>query len=305
MPRFIILFFLLLFPVFKSCAQDHQWWADNVGWDGVSHWSEYIISSPRYLGPNALPIPQQNNGLLPEEHELRVGLNQHRTEGDITSNMAIGLDLLLVSKVVSFDFFWVPLELYQVSHDKKTERRIFHNFYNSESAIGDVQLRTNIQLFEQEREGIDARLRIGYRFANSDHMGAARFTDAPGYFFDMGLGKTYGKGALQWRPSFMGGFYVWQTNRDDQFQNDAVLVGLGLQLYWRRFELNTSGRGYFGYLNNGDKPLVWDFRFTYRTRDHLSIFAGGGLGFKDNLYDRMEIGLGFAFDKKIMPGRTP
>jgi len=285
-------------------TQTHDWWADNVNWDGVSHWSEYITTSPRFLGPNALPIPEQNNGLLPKEHQLSITGNAHFMEGDQTSSMALALDLVLVPRVVSFNVFWVPFEIFDMSHELKTERSIFHTFYNSSVASGDVQLRTNIQILEQAQHRIDLRMRIGFRFANSNHMGAARFTDAPGYFFDGGFGKEYELGNWKLRPSLMGGFYVWQTNLDDRFQNDALLAGVALDLERGNTHFSSSLRGYFGYIDNGDKPMTLDFQVRQKL-DGLSVFISGSYGVWDNLYDRIGLGLTFIIPTKIMPGRTP
>ncbi|TAE61269.1 MAG: hypothetical protein EAZ89_00720, partial [Bacteroidetes bacterium] len=49
--------FLLLGSNMALFAQDAAWWSQTVGWDGVSHWSRYIRTSPAYMGPNALPVP--------------------------------------------------------------------------------------------------------------------------------------------------------------------------------------------------------------------------------------------------------
>lgn len=299
----VLLFFIILVP-FIGKAQTHQWWVDNVNWDGVSHWSEYITTSPRFLGPNALPIPEQNNGLIPKEHQISVSGNAHFMKGDQTQSMALALDLVLVKRVVSFDLFWVPFEIFDVSHELKTERKIFHTFYNASVASGDLQFRTNIQALEQAQHRVDLRLRIGFRFANSNHMGAARFTDAPGYFFDGGFGKEYELGNWKLRPSIMGGFLVWQTNLDNRFQNDAFLGGIALEIERGNTHLQSSLRGYFGYINNGDKPMTWDFQLRQEL-DGLSVFVNTSYGIWDNLYDRVGFGLSFIIPTKIMPGRTP
>ena len=65
----LLLGFLFLLPVYLP-AQDHYWWANNVGWDGQRFWGDYIIRAQRYLGPNALPIPRLGNGRVPNERSL-------------------------------------------------------------------------------------------------------------------------------------------------------------------------------------------------------------------------------------------
>jgi hypothetical protein len=275
-------------------AQDHEWWANNVNWDGQTHWSRYITSSPRFMGPNALPIPAQNDGRIAMQHQLRMMGNAHFTTGDQTWNPRLFLDYVLVPEKISFQLNWVPVEYFQMSHDLKTERQTFHTFYNADLATGDVQLHTNIQVLEVARHGLDARLRIGYRFASSSLHGAARFTDAPGYFFDAGFGKAFAQKDLRIRPSLMLGFYVWQTNRADQFQNDAFLYGLGLDIDWKDYQLQASFRGYAGYLDDGDRPGTIDLRLARRW-EFFQISLGGGVGLWDNLYNRLEVGSGYLF----------
>ena len=96
------------------------------------------------------------------------------------------------------------------------------------------------------------------------------------------------------QPSLMLGFKVWQTNLDDQFQNDAFIFGLGLDVSNGSYAFQTSFRGYCGYLDNGDFPLVWDTRIR-RQFSSFDLFVGGGLGFRDNLYNRLEVGAGVYF----------
>lgn len=292
-PVLGLVFFLL--PNF-SFSQGHDWWANNVDWDGSSHWSTYIISSPRFLGPNALPIPIQNNGVLLKNSQLELAANAHFADGDQTYNPKLSLDYVLVPEKVAFQLSWVPIEYFQTSHEWKTERRTFHTFYEDQTATGDVYLHTNVQLLQDDLHFANARLRIGYRFASSSKQGAARFTDAPGYYFDLGTSKDFKTNKIHWRPSLMLGFFVWQTNLDDQFQNDAFLYGLGLEMMTHKLALNISYRGYLGYLDNGDKPTVLDFRIT-RTLAELKLFLGAGIGFADNLYDRLELGIAYQLDR--------
>ena len=286
--------FLLLFIPSVNFAQGHEWWANNVNWDGTSHWSTYIISAPRFLGPNALPIPIQNSGVLSETSRFDLAANAHFAKGDQTYNPKLSLDYVLVPEKVAFRLSWVPIEYFQTSHEWKTERNVFHTFYNQQTATGDVYLHTNIQLLQDHQHFANARLRIGYRFASSSQQGAARFTDAPGYYFDLGISKDFKAEKLHWRPSLMLGFLVWQTNLDNQFQNDAFLYGLGMEMIGYKFIVNTSFRGYVGYLDNGDKPAVLDLRIV-RKYNPFQVFIGIGMGFEDNLYDRLEIGSAYFF----------
>jgi hypothetical protein len=246
------------------------------------------------MGPNALPIQLQNDGLIAQRNTLLLSGNFHFTEGDQTQNPRLSFDYILVPEVISFQLSMVPFEHFSMSHAIKTERKIFHLFYDREFAIGDVQLHTNIQILEQVKHAINARLRIAYRFPTSSLQGAARFTDAPGYYFDIGLGKAFAKNNFQIYPSIMMGFYVWQTNRADQFQNDAFLYGAAIDLKWKAYRIHSSFRGYAGYLDDGDRPATVDMQFARQFSD-FEVFLGGGIGLWDNLYDRLELGANYQF----------
>ena len=274
-------------------AQDHYWWADNVGWDGDTHWSSYIISSPRFMGPNALPIPSLSDGAIPDKHSLSLTLSTHHTTGDFTTNPTIYANYVLVKGIIAFDLNWVPIEYFEMSHQIKTQRNTFHTFYDIQHAIGDVYLNTNVKLIDKVR--FQSALRIGYKFATSSRQGLARFTDAPGYYFDASSGFTITHlPSLTIRLSAMAGLYVWQTNLDDRFQNDAFLGGLGVKSEWKNWHFSQEIRGYFGYLDNGDKPLVWQSALEKEIRS-LILIARFKKGFSDLLYHSFEIGLSYQF----------
>jgi hypothetical protein len=62
----------------------------------------------------------------------------------------------------------------------------------------------------------------------------------------------------------MTGVYIWQTNLDEQFQNDALLAGTGLRKNWNDLRMELQLRAYFGYLNIGDQPIVWRWQWSYQ-----------------------------------------
>ena len=240
-------------------SQDHQWWADNVQWDGKSHWSTYIISMPRYLGPNALPIPELSWGKVPERSSLGWELQGHFAEGDRTGNALLRGVYTVTPGKIALEAFWIPVEYAVVSHEKKTERRVFHRFYDRRWATGDVYIQTTLQLFKGAK-GNGPVLRIGQRMPASNMQGAARFTDAPGFYVDLSRSVELGR---YWRLSGMGGVYIWQTNRDDQFQNDAFIFGAGLSRAFGPLQMDLSFRVYLGYMGKGDDPLAAAARFSF------------------------------------------
>ena len=272
-------------------AQDHAWWSANVQWDGISHWREYLIFSPRYLGPNALPIPEQGTGEVFSESEIRLTGNAQWSRGDRTWHPALYARYAAWPERISLSLYWVPLEFFTTTHEWKTERRVFHSSYHARQAIGDVLLNTQIQLKRESETWPGITLRLGYRFASSNTVGAARFTDSPGYHFDLSVGKDYTLWSGTWRPVVMMGFLVWQTNLDTHVQNDAVLFGGGFSYQYEQWESGAHLRGYVGYLNNGDFPLLAE-AYLKKSWKRGYIFLRFQHGMKDRLYDRLELGVG-------------
>ena len=249
-------FIILVLFAENAHAQDFGWWAKLVDWDGVTPWQRYIKTNPAYLGPNALPVPFISNGSIDSVNSIGVTANLHFSKGDNTQNLAVYGNYCLVKDVISFDFFWVPYERYQMSHAIKEERHVFSHYYHEKSAQGEIHLNTNIQLLRKLRDHIHLALRIGYRLPTSNGLGSARFTDAPGYYFDLSGAKPFNKES-KWKVIGMTGLYVWQTNLDGRRQNDAFLFGGGIEWNPSMWHIQLYGTGYLGYMDDeGDKPVL-------------------------------------------------
>ena len=286
-PVIFLLSFLLGIGVCPANAQDHAWWAANVGWDGKAHWSTYIISMPRYLGPNALPVPELSKGQVAERSSLGWEGQVHFMKGDHTWNAVLRGVYSIAPGKVSVEALWIPVEYAVVSHALKTERRIFHLFYNQRWATGDVYIQTNLQLLQATPNKPGLMLRMGQRLPASNMQGAARFTDAPGFYLDLSTGIPL-SGA--WRLSLMSGVFIWQTNRDDQFQNDAFLFGLGATRSFGPWGLDLGFRGYLGYMGKGDDPLAANARVSY-ARKGWQWQMGFQQGFLDLRYVSFQTGV--------------
>jgi hypothetical protein len=277
MRRFFPVLFLLL--SISSAAQTFTRWAQVVGWDGVSHWSKYMISMPAYQGPNSLPVPRITNGSIDSSFSVAATGQLHFSDGDNTQNLNIYANYCLVKDRISFDLAWVPYERYRMNTAVKEKRHVFSQFYYDQEAAGEIHLNTNIQLLNKWRKNIELALRVGYRFPCGSGFGAARYTDGPGYYFDLSAGKRIGNTPLKWIG--MLGFYTWQIESAEHNQDDAFLFGSGLE--WNKQTLKLQGyvAGYLGYLEkSGDKPIV----FRLQAEKKFNRF-GVLLGFQRGLHD--------------------
>jgi len=290
MRRIVVIIFTL--SVANSYGQTFDWWAQLVHWDGVSEWPKYMITQPAYMGPNALPVPRIGNGSIDSSFSIAATGSLHFSKGDNTQNFTIYANYCLVKNVISFDASWIPYEHFTMSHAIKEQRHVFSHFYYDQQATGDIELNTTIQLLNRWRKDIQLALRIGYRFPTGTGLGLARYTDGPGYHFDLSFGKPVNT-SLKWIG--MLGFYSWQLINVGRRQDDAFLFGTGAEWNTKRVRLQTYVAGYLGYqLNSGDKPVV--FRTTVEKKiKRTSFLLGFQQGLHDFKYSSIEVGTKFRF----------
>lgn len=290
--RICIVVFLSFFFI-TGYGQTFERWAQVVNWDGFSHWSRYMITQPGFQGPNSLPVPRIGNGSADSSFAVGVTGNLHFSNGDNTQNLSVYANCSVVKELVSVDLMWVPYEHYTMSTAIKEKRHVFSPYYNDHSTPGDIHLNTTFQLLKKWRESIQLALRIGFRFPSGSDFGAARYTDGPGYYFDISMGKPIKNSSVKWIA--MMGFYVWQIKSDYHNQNDALLVGSGLEWNKKSLRLQTYIAGYMGYLQNiGDDPFV--FRANMEKKLHrTTLLLGFQQGLKDFAYSSVEVGAKYNF----------
>jgi hypothetical protein len=275
-------------------AQSYTWWENTVNWDGVTPWERYITFTPGFLGPNALPVPHITNGSIDSVNSIGISGNVYFSKEDHTQNISLYANYCLVKNKISFDVFWVPVEHFTMSHRLKGERHVFSDFYYQHYALGDVHLNTNIQLYNNEAKKIRSALRIGYRFASSE-IGAARFTDAPGYYFDISFAKAFhAMPALKW--IMMAGGYFWQADNIMRHrQDDAFLFGSGLEWNKKNIRIQTCVTGYLGwYYRLRDKPILFRAGID-KTMKKNTWFFQFQQGLHNFNYSSVEMGMKFNF----------
>jgi hypothetical protein len=290
-------------PALHGQEESYEWWNNKHGWDGVTNWARYLIYSPAYMGPNALPVPEIRDALISREISLESRAEMHFSSGDNTQNIFMKLHYPLLDGRVALEFYGVPAEHFATDTLTRDERRGRDKDARG-FAAGDLYVGSLLQLLRNHRHWPDLLLGISLRTASGGNLGNARYTDAPGYFFDLSMGKSFKlQENLSIRPCLMAGFYVWQTNRDDYRQNDAFLYGLGISLSGKGMSLNTALGGYKGYIGNGDAPMVFrahasrklgntllkltfqqglhDFRYTTAGLGVVVVIGGRAVGRKD------------------------
>jgi hypothetical protein len=272
-------------------GQTHEKWVSLVNWDGVSHWSKYITYSSRYMGPNALPVPDMGNGSVDTVNSVGAGGFFHFSNGDNVQNLKLSANYCLPHEKISFQLTWIPVEIFHTSLSRKNERKVYYRNFNDKTAGGDIMLNSTVQLLNRMRKHIHLALRLGYRFPSSGAVGAARYTDAPGYYFDLSAARVLPANP-NWKLMMMGGFYVWQMNTYGQ--NDAFLCGVGTEYNNKKWRWQLYSSGYFGWIKNGDDPVVIGTGLERKMKNITCVF-GIRQGLHDVIYSTAELGIRINF----------
>lgn len=279
-------------------SQDYNWWNKLHNWDGISSWKHYITYSSKYMGPNALPVPEVNKGFFPDYMEIMPGIQQHSGKGDKTINFFGDVFYPVVPGRAGVKIRYIPVEFYQT--DTATRDLRAARDRNPEGfSFGDIYITSFIQVIKDHEKLPDLMLSINLKTASGTNLGNARHTDAPAYYFDASLGKTYktgGKVITAWRPYFTGGFYSYQTNRNDYLQNDAFLFGMGLDLETPIMIMENNLGGYLGYFGNGDQPVVFRTMITSRRDAVLNYRVGFQYGIHDVNFNSVSISFLMRFE---------
>ncbi|MEN8117168.1 MAG: hypothetical protein ABFS16_09325 [Bacteroidota bacterium] len=263
MKQFLFLL-LLIISSFGIKAQDEidwTWWNEQHNWhydDPV--WRDWLIISPGYLGPNALPVPDVKRGFLEGNTEIELTASNHFHHGDPTQDISGRLYIPFAQNKIAVEMYGVILEHFAFTEQIRNER--FSRVKDGKGfANGDFYFSTLIQIFK-DRKFPNTLLRFATKTASGNRFDGARYTDSPGYFFDLSFSKdlTINEKRII-RPIGMIGFYTWQTNDGFNLQNDALLYALGIDFENESSRLSASWSGYSGYKQERDKPMQLNFEW--------------------------------------------
>src|SRR6478735_1334132 len=220
---FLLFFFGILGSWQRVSAQNY--WKTPPLWDyGNALTRKFIITTPGYMGPNALPVPEIKKGVVGNNFYLKAGGEVQFGNGDLTRNTTAALYYPIVPGKVAVELYGIPYEAYTLTEGIKQKRRILDQ-NNAGHVWGDYYVGTILQVVKDKVYLPDIALAFTLKTASGNHLLNARFTDAPAYFFDLSFGKEFRfkRSALiqSARIYGSGGLYIWQTNSDNYPQDDA------------------------------------------------------------------------------------
>ncbi len=263
--RKILLFIGLWIIGVPSFAQDGgwQWWNDVHGWDpGDPGWRNWMIVAPGNLGPNGLPVPELEKGVIQESGEFRTSLSRHFHPGDPTQDISFHLKVPFAEGKIAVEAYGVVLENYNYTEEVRNSR--FSRDKDGKGvAQGDLYFSTLIQI-ARDRSFPNTLLRMACKTA-SGNLAAARFSDSPGYFFDVSSSKDFRSGRFNTLRAYLDlGFFSWQTNDEATPQNDAFMYGAGMDWFNDHLLLSGTLSGYSGYMSGPYKGKMLDYSEKYQ-----------------------------------------
>lgn len=261
--KIAILLIFCIVPFYETFGEDYTWWNKIHDWEpGMPGWRSFIHSSPGYMGPNALPVPEVKKGIVTAGNTVEFGMDFHFMKGDPTQNIFAKYYHSFADNKIAIELYGVIVEHYAMSTYIRDER-FARDFDGKGFANGDLYFSTLIQVIK-DKKFPDTMFRMACRTASGE-LDAARYTDSPGYFFDFSFSKEYIYENEKYRflPYASFGFHSWQIYDEINVQDDSYIYGIGGEFKYSRWKLSNTLSGYSGYKKVHDRPLVYSIDLNH------------------------------------------
>ena len=260
------------------------------------------LVAPGYFGPNAFPVPDMLDGTT--SSDLRVELYGDGFLCSMAGNPTddITLDLFAKATIPLFTdrvnlVIWMPVVEWFRSGPAVNVLRRVQDPDRCISGVdsGDAYVSTDILILDERKRGCGLVLRAALKSASGNSFGTARVYDAPGYFFDVAVGRDIVKsadGKTVFRTALSAGFLCWQTGNGRQ--NDAVMYGALASLRTGPFKAEVNYGGYVGWEGKGDRPMTLKTKLSWSI-GRCSINAMYQVGFVDWPFHQVRLGAAYSF----------
>jgi len=260
------------------------------------------LVAPGYFGPNAFPVPDMLDGTT--SSDLRVELYgdgflcsmTRRPSDDITLDLFAKATIPLFTDRVNLVIWMAVVEWFRSGPAVNVLRRVQDpDRWISGVDSGDAYVSTDILILDERKRGCGLVLRAALKSASGNSFGTARVYDAPGYFFDVAVGRDIVKsadGKTVFRTALSAGFLCWQTGNGRQ--NDAVMYGALASLKTGPFKAEVNYGGYVGWEGKGDRPMTLKTKLSWSI-GRCSINAMYQVGFVDWPFHQVRLGAAYSF----------
>ncbi|MDR3244091.1 MAG: hypothetical protein LBT79_05015 [Elusimicrobiota bacterium] len=250
--------------------------------------------SPKYFGPNANPVPEFANARIPDKTEIEFSYDYYFGFGDDTNSLSMSVEIPLLVEKVSFKIWINFFETYQVSAKVYDERNMEGGQLKG-NAGGDFYVQTRILIFSEGAYNPAVILNSALKTASGTEFPQRRYFDTPGYYFDAEFGKSFFMNSEiinEIRNVLDLGFFCWETT--NSVQDDAFMYGYRIILSNKFIDIENTLSGYYGWMQNGDTPLLCGLKIS--TRSKTKFFIQYKKGINDFPYNNVSLGIVFAID---------
>ena len=267
--------------------------------------AQTVKYSSAWFGPNANPVPEFTDGRIPQKTTISLMADYYFGYGDETKNGYFKIEIPLVSERVSFKIWSTVFEHYKVTPELSAYREMNGNL--SGKSNGDFYVQTRISLLKEKKTAPAIILNSTLKTASGTNFNERRYFDTPGYYFDMEIAKSiYTKSKFINEIRAVGnlGFLCWETTGSSQ--NDAPMYGAKLIIGNKKWNLDNTISGYWGWIHTnkklsplgdyGDAPLVYSSKITFKS-EYMDYFAQYQYGINDFPYHQIRLGISFPVEK--------
>ena len=270
---------------------------------------QFMGYSPRWYGPNANPIPEAREAMIPQGLRLHNSLQYQLSNKDKTATLFTDLEIPIVSERASVRVYGYGVEYFHWSPESMSRRGMTGDFQQG-LIVGDIYLQTRLRLLAEDA-GWRPDVVLNYTLKTASPKPIAnermRFFDTPGYFFHVEVGRTLvapEASPVSLRVSGHIGFMCWETV---QKQNDAFMYALALSSQMKDWHLLLQFGGYSGWMKHsygaeyGDEPMHLTARCSYRINRHLTASCGLEHGLRDYPFTQLSLGLTYTSPFRLFP----
>ena len=153
-----------------------------------------------------------------------------------------------------------------------------------------MYVQTRISILKEKQYRPQIVIAATLKTASGSGFKQRRYHDTPGYYFDASISKSFPVNTKILEDiRLVGniGFLCWETTNSTQ--NDAPMYGINLILNHSFLNLENQIGGYWGWMNNGDHPLVYRTKLTYNHKI-FSVFFQYQYGIMDFPYHQIRLG---------------
>ncbi len=270
-----VFFGLILSLHSTDLSAQYQWWNTAQQWDGVTPWTEYMVYSHAFFGPNALPIPSTE--ISPSYFKTSSQLSLRSDDRFVTWHNELHWN----RSHTQIHLTHQSVEAYATTLEVRDERASREEDARGVLA-GDVLVDISTRLWNGERH------QLFFAFHTKTAAGSlaqARFTDAPGYafYFSHHYQSLPLEGRLfdHWSAAVEAGFQVYQTHWIAYPQNDGFLGNVRWSLQGPRWEWHTGVRSFTGYFRQGDWARIVDLQLDRKWDTGHRTRLGWTFGWND------------------------